>query len=411
MLYWIHAPWTRPRFSLWLRHATGSAGYRTASVRLTMLMLPNMLMIGAAGTNVGKTTLACLLFREFADAEITGIKVTTVNEKDGTCPRGGKGCGVCASLQGTYRIDEERDPDSNKDTSRLLAAGASRVFWLRVMREHLAQGALALQDILGTHTASICESNSLRLVVEPGVFLMTRAVSSDRFKPSAAGVAAYADRVIIPDDPGFDSTLHDLDLVDKRWILREHATAIIMAGGASRRMGRDKAMLPLDGRPMIEAVYLQLKDTFPQVLVSSNERGRYAFLGLEVIPDREYGFGPLMGIGSALQASASDLNFVVACDAPHIDMLLVREMLRRAEGYDVVVPRTGQGVPEPLFAVYRKSALVAVRAALQSGQRRVSAVFDRCRVSYIDIPDSSRITNLNTPAEYQAYLGAIDLQS
>jgi len=73
-----------------------------------MFKLDGMLMIGSAGSNVGKTELACTLLRKFSKtSDIIGIKVTTIKDKDGQCPRGGEGCGVCSSLEGVYCITEE----------------------------------------------------------------------------------------------------------------------------------------------------------------------------------------------------------------------------------------------------------------------------------------------------------------
>ncbi|UCC99737.1 MAG: hypothetical protein JSW66_07605, partial [Phycisphaerales bacterium] len=91
-------------------------------------------MIGSAGANVGKTELACAILRKFGERDnIIGIKVTTIDDKNGQCPRGGQGCGVCSSLDGVFCITEESDTCSEKDTSRLLTSGASRVFWLQVL--------------------------------------------------------------------------------------------------------------------------------------------------------------------------------------------------------------------------------------------------------------------------------------
>ena len=116
-----------------------------------MIKLDKMLMIGSAGSNVGKTELACALLNKFGkNHDIVGIKVTTVKEKDGQCPRGGKGCGVCSSLEGNFCITEETSRSSGKDTSRLLAAGAGRVFWIRVLKEHLVEGMNALLDVIGS---------------------------------------------------------------------------------------------------------------------------------------------------------------------------------------------------------------------------------------------------------------------
>lgn len=363
-----------------------------------------MLMIGSAGRNAGKTELACSLIRRFGlERKIVGIKVTTVDRKDGTCPRGGKGCGVCSSMSGAFCITEETLAAGRKDTSRLLAAGASRVFWLRVMRKSLHQGAVALLNAVGGDAVLICESNSLRKVMEPGLFLMVRDKDSDQYKISAMRVKGYADRTVLLDGTGFATLLDAIGVVDDRWVLRENATAIVMAGGESKRMKTDKRLLPINGRPMIENVWSQLRYQFDQILVSVSETGENVLSGVEEVPDQIPGHGPLMGIASCLEASAHDLNLVVACDILEIDLTFARQMLAQAEGYDIVVPRVEESRLEPLFAVYRKSALGAMHEILSSGERRVRAVFDRCKVKYFDMSDA-KWRNINTMEEYQAYV-------
>jgi len=390
-----------------------------------MIKLDGMLMVGSAGANVGKTKLACALLRKFGkNTDIIGIKVTTIKEKDGQCPRGGKGCGVCSSLDGEFCITEEtggKPPvklgakylapqfiagfaGSNKDTAKLLAAGARRVFWLRVMKTHLKEGIAALLDIIGHDAISICESNSLRLVVEPGLFLMVKRRNLKAWKSSAKSVKKYADRIIVSDDTCYDFDLDRIQLIGSRWTIQEKATAIIMAGGNSLRMGADKSMLPINGQPLIEKIAEQLRGSFEQILISANEPDKFAHLCLEVIPDKIPGQGPLMGIASALQASANEVNFVVACDIPCINLSFVRRMLAEAKKADLVIPTTGDGWYEPLFAVYCKSALVAINQVLSSGGRKISDVFSRCRVKYIKLDDTEWFTNLNTMAEYEEFI-------
>ena len=368
-----------------------------------MFKLDGMLMIGSAGRKTGKTELACALIKKFSkDRDITGIKVTTIEERDGQCPRGGQGCGVCPSLDGDFCITEETDSSSDKDTARLLVAGAKRVFWLRVMKTHLEEGLTALPDIIGADAISICESNSLRLVVEPGLFLMVQGSNQEVPKSSARAVMRYADRIVISDGDNFDFDIDRTKLVNGKWVIQEKATAIILAGGGSGRMGVDKSMLPIKGKPMVEHICEQLCDSFEQTLVSANEVDKLAFLGFEVIPDKIPGQGPLMGIASALEASANELNFVTACDIPHIDLTYVRRMLAEAEEADIVIPTTGDERYEPLFAVYRKSTLKAINEVLSSGGRKISDVFARCRVKYIEM-EALGFTNLNTITEYEEF--------
>jgi len=384
-----------------------------------MIKLDGMLMIGSAGANLGKTELACAILRKFGkNGDIIGIKVTTIKDTNGQCPRGGEGCGVCSSLDGAFCITEEIDSSSGKDTSRLLTCGAGRVFWLRVVREHLVEGVTALLGEIGRDAVCVCESNSLREVVEPGLFFMVTGRDARTWKDSAQRVGEYADRIVVSNGKGFDIDLDEIEIVSGKWRMREgckggckgagttkRATAIILAGGRSSRMGADKSLLSVDGQPIIETICERLAGRFDQILISANEPEKLAFLGLEVVPDRIPGQGPLMGIASALEASSSELNFVVACDIPRIHIGFVEEMLAEAErsGADVVVPTTGSEEYEPLFAVYRKSALESINKVLASGGRRISDIFAQCRVKYVRLTDTEWLRNLNTPAEYEEF--------
>ncbi len=369
-----------------------------------MIKLDGMLMIGSAGRNAGKTVLACEVIKKFCKStNITGIKVTTIKAKDGTCPRGGRGCGVCSSLEGNFCITEELRRDSAKDTSRLLAAGASRVLWLRALRSHLQQGLTALVNIVGPDTTLLCESNSLRHVVEPGLFLMVAAPNLKRWKGSAREVRRYVDKVVVSDGASFDFDINRIKLTGRKWTIKEKATAIILAGGSSGRMGADKSMLPIKTKPIIECICEQLRGSFEQILISANKADKLAFLGFEIVPDRQTGQGPLMGIASALEASENELNFVVACDIPDIDLTFVRRLLAEAKEADIVVPAADDNEKlEPLFAVYRKSALGAINEVLSSGGRKISDVFSRCNVRYIKV-EAGQITNLNTMDEYEQF--------
>ena len=183
-------------------------------------------------------------------------------------------------------------------------------------------------------------------------------------------------------------------------------TAIVMAGGQSRRMGADKGLLPIEGRPMIEHVLETLRPHFAQLIVSAADVGRYAFLDVEIVVDRLGGQGPLMGIASALAASRHDLNFVQACDIPQTDLALMARLLALADDCDAVIPRTPQGHHEPLFAVYRKTALAAMEEVLQSGRRKISDIFGLCRTRFLDLGRDETIDNLNTRREYNAHLRA-----
>lgn len=168
-------------------------------------------------------------------------------------------------------------------------------------------------------------------------------------------------------------------------------------------MGRDKALLPIRGRPMIQHIFEQIGSCFDEVLISASDPAAYAFLGAQVVPDRVPGQGPLMGIASCLAASRNELNFVVACDMPVIDLTRVRRMLAESEGYDAVVPRDDSGRWEPLFAVYRRSAEAAAEKVLSGGGRRVDDIYRGLRVRVATEGPDRALVNINEEADYEQF--------
>lgn len=165
-------------------------GLKTYYDHVTM---PHMVMIGSTGRNSGKTTLAIELIKKWkTDHKVIGLKVTTIHNEKGPCPRGGEGCGVCESLKENYEILEEKNPYSEKDTSLLLDAGSSQVFWLKAKRQFIDEGIRAFISQCDPKALIICESNSLRHVVKPGLFIMLKS-NDQSIKASAKKVMHYAD--------------------------------------------------------------------------------------------------------------------------------------------------------------------------------------------------------------------------
>lgn len=182
-------------------------------------------------------------------------------------------------------------------------------------------------------------------------------------------------------------------------------TAIVLAGGKSSRFGRDKCLLPVDGRPIIQHVCEILLPHFDQVLVSVSVTGQYDFLDLELITDPVQDRGPMQGIAAGLRASGNERNLVVAGDIPDPNIALAERMLSEIDCSDIVVPRIiGNGFLEPLFAMYRRSLFPVIDEMLEHGIRRIRKLFSGCRTTYIDVPDDQRIRNLNTMEDYLEYL-------
>jgi hypothetical protein len=172
-----------------------------------------MLLIGASGKNSGKTTLARECIRQWKDlAPVTALKITTVSHRGACCPRGEDGCGECANIPSGYILEEEKGASPGKDTALLLQAGARRVFWLRSLRSSLEQGFAGFLEQAPEDSLIICESNSLRELVEPGCFIMLHNLKGGAMKPSAARVEALADFKLQnpPDQFLGNDELHDI---------------------------------------------------------------------------------------------------------------------------------------------------------------------------------------------------------
>ena len=180
----------------------------------------------------------------------------------------------------------------------------------------------------------------------------------------------------------------------------KNRTAIILAGGESSRMGRDKSMLPIDGKPMIANIAEHISPLFDELIIGANDTEKYKFLGFPVIPDRNKGMGPLMGILSTVEKSQNDLNFVIACDIPSPDIEFIRKMTELATECDIVMPVTDENKYEPLFAIYRKSVVPYAEKIIDSGKRRIVELFKYLDVNFIKMPKNDWYNNINTKTGY-----------
>ena len=186
-----------------------------------MIEKSNFIIIGAAGRNVGKTEFACKLIANYTKNEnVIGIKITTINEKNGKCPRGGNGCGVCSSLAGNYCITEETGEAKDKDTVRMLNAGAEKVYWLRVLKEHLKEGIEKLLELIPDNACVVCESNSIRLVLKPGMFIVIKEKSTEDIKVSCYNVIHFADKIIEFNNNNWDNQPDYFCFENKTWIFK-----------------------------------------------------------------------------------------------------------------------------------------------------------------------------------------------
>ena len=184
----------------------------------------------------------------------------------------------------------------------------------------------------------------------------------------------------------------------------------IQAGGESRRMGQNKALMPFLGRPLIAHLLDRLKNSADEIFVTAGQPGLYDFLGVPVYLDELPERGALGGLLTALRQAKHPALAAVACDMPFANPALLRYQyeLLLAEKADVVVPSTEFG-PEPLHALYRTATcLPAVEAAVQRGEWKLSGWFEHVRTRVLARdewesfdPQHVIFTNLNTPQDFQ----------
>ena len=201
--------------------------------------------------------------------------------------------------------------------------------------------------------------------------------------------------------------------------MAERVSVIILAGGRSSRMGRDKVWMMLDGQPLVERVVGRLLPIASEVLVSAGDPEPYASL-LQSLPvpgkvvgDQFPGFGPLAGMHAGLSAAHNDLALVVAADMPFVNVTLLQHMIGLARGYDCVVPyvqdpRKTIGGLEPLHALYRRSCLPAIEKHLAANDRQAFCFFEEVRIRTIPSeeirmldPELLSFFNVNTPEDWQ----------
>ncbi|MBI2955551.1 MAG: molybdenum cofactor guanylyltransferase [Chloroflexi bacterium] len=189
---------------------------------------------------------------------------------------------------------------------------------------------------------------------------------------------------------------------------------IILAGGKSSRMGTDKTMIDLGGKGLTEVVLETVSTLVDDIVIVTNSPQLFTGLPASLTPDVEPGAGPLGGILSGLLASQQDLNLVVACDMPFLNVELLRYMQALAIGFDIVIPRLqdplkpSHTIYEPLHAIYSKACIEPARALVAQRNFQIIALLDVMRVRYIEKEEFERFDplhlsffNVNTPAELQ----------
>lgn len=174
------------------------------------------------------------------------------------------------------------------------------------------------------------------------------------------------------------------------------AAAVILAGGRSSRMGRDKAGLTLGGADFLTRLTSRFQGTFRQVWVS----------GPEGLPDLRPGQGPLAGLETAFVRTGAERIFFTAVDLPFADPALASLLVEKLGEKDACLIRRNSGKLEPLFAAYSSSCLPHIQTCLNEGRRAMGALLDRLDCRVVDEGELSGfdleqiLFNVNTPEDY-----------
>ncbi len=179
----------------------------------------------------------------------------------------------------------------------------------------------------------------------------------------------------------------------------------VLVGGASTRMGRDKALLPYHGGPLIQHIASTVVAAAGNVTLVGDLQ-KYGAFGYPVIPDPIAGAGPLAGICASLAATRADWNLVLACDMPAVSPAFLRELLDTAErsSADALLPAGPSGLPEPLCAAYHRRALPDIQNALDRGIRKILDGLAGISVQIWRVPAGRDFENCNTPRDWSSFL-------
>ena len=188
-------------------------------------------------------------------------------------------------------------------------------------------------------------------------------------------------------------------------------SAVILAGGRSRRMGRDKALLPFGGdSTLAEYQYRRLKRLFAHVYLSAKS-DKFPF-DAPLIADEAPESSPMIALASILRHTSEEGVLLLGVDMPFVPDKLIRRLLREADAHpeaEIVAARSPHG-PEPLCALYRRSLLPRVDTMIASGTHRLRTLLENSETRYVPVDNSESLSNLNRPEEYEKAIKTLSVE-
>lgn len=181
------------------------------------------------------------------------------------------------------------------------------------------------------------------------------------------------------------------------------ASAVILAGGKSSRMGFNKAFAELNHKRIIEIQLEELSNYFSEVIIVSNDPDLYSYTGVKIVSDIIPGRGPLSGIHSGLIECNHEDCFIIPCDMPFISGEIGYRLIELARGFDGAVPQLN-GKLEPLSAIYKKSCIPAIEDCLIKDKRKIIEFYPFVDLRFVEVNQlfegtAKVFSNLNTPAD------------
>lgn len=184
---------------------------------------------------------------------------------------------------------------------------------------------------------------------------------------------------------------------------RNDRAVIVLCGGQSRRMGRDKASLPFAESTMLAKVVSVAQQLAPRVLIvkAGGQKLPEIPSKVTVVDDQFPDEGPLRGIVTGLTALPSNVKrmMVLGCDMPLIEAEVLDPLFDQLKDFDAVIPEV-EGRAQPLAAVYQAWVLPILQKSLDSGNRKMLTSIQALNIRWIDLPPSAALDNVNTPADY-----------
>jgi molybdopterin-guanine dinucleotide biosynthesis protein A len=185
-------------------------------------------------------------------------------------------------------------------------------------------------------------------------------------------------------------------------------SGIILSGGKSTRMGQDKGLIKLNGKPMIQHVIDHIDPICDQILISANDK-TYEDFGYPVCEDEINEIGPAGGIISCLKHSKNEQNIIISCDLPFASTQFIRTLLDMSGDYQITLPMSGPHY-QPLCAVYSKEVYPVFMECVNKGIYSLKSIIKAFRIQVIRQEDikgfdlSFQLRNINSPDDFTSLI-------